>query len=100
MRQMAERLGWNVSSYQHLETGTRKMDVETVLRLAFILDVAPVHLICPWNDEDAFRVEEVEVPAAQARAWVRGHEPLPSTDDYEFFRTVPRSEFQTPHSSE
>src|SRR5262249_20286042 len=55
--------------------------IEDVLALAAALDVAPIHLIVPVNDEATISVASklADVPARIAREWVGGRAPLRHT---------------------
>lgn len=82
---------WTVTK---LETG-RRQNVTIVELLAFarVLDVAPINLLIPPTDEGTFYVTPVEsVPPSEARAWLRGDEPLPGTDLRIFLTEVPLNE--------
>jgi len=95
---MWERTGirWDRFTVANLETGRRKnITVPELLALARVLDVAPVHLLVPVDDQP-FRLLPKEVqPADRVRAWVCGEEPLPMTDRRIFRTEVPLDEVPT-----
>jgi transcriptional regulator with XRE-family HTH domain len=76
-------------------TRARNLSVEDLLAVAVALNVSPVHLVCPTNDEVQLRVTPRDVVwAGRARAWIRGYWPLREQDDrQDFFREIPRAEF-------
>lgn len=85
-----------------IEKGGTRADnapLSEILALAAALDVAPVHLIVPLEDETAVAVTPgLVVPAAVARAWVRGKHPLavqPNPNDLRAFASErPAQEIQ------
>lgn len=87
---------WEAGVVTKLETGRRKsLSVTEMLALAYVLDVAPVHLLVP---PDAYDVpyplaEGVEVSAHDVRGWIRGQAALPGTDRRLYFSEVPDREF-------
>jgi transcriptional regulator with XRE-family HTH domain len=105
--QLAERLRdvgleWDRSIIANLETGRRAgVDVAELLALAYVLRVAPVHLLIPIDDELApYHVTPTQaVRAGRARAWVRGDDPL-SADRREYFSEVPEHEWTPPPRTE
>jgi len=74
----------------------REVTVSELFALAQALDVAPVHLLVPADApaDDAYQV----TPATSAtvwdvRAWVRGFQELPGSDQRRFYTAVPEVEF-------
>ncbi len=88
-------LKWDRSVVANLENGRRStVSVEELLALAFVLEVAPVHLIVPLDDDGWLAVTpDVSTTNPLARAWIRGAEALPWTDERRFYSEVPESEF-------
>lgn len=92
-------IGWDRYVVTNLERGRRQnVTVDELLALAYVLNVAPVHLLVPIDDEDR---PYAVVPASGARAgvvrqWIRGLVPLPSTDRRRFFSFVPEREWVPP----
>jgi transcriptional regulator with XRE-family HTH domain len=101
--QLAERMRaagveWDRNIVANLETGRRaSVDVAELLALAYVLAVAPVHLLIPTDDELApYHVTPSSaVRAGRARAWVRGDDPL-STDRRDYYSEVPEHEWTPP----
>lgn len=90
---------WDRSIVANLENGRRKtVSVVELLALARVLDVAPVHLLVPTEDDDApYRmVPSSVVSAGRARAWIVGLFHLPSTDERLYYSEVPRYEWIPP----
>lgn len=97
--------GFNRTVIANLESGRRKfVTVDEALGLAFVLDVAPLHLVVPTEADPAFSDDRYlpvsgdqdrdgwGIPAA--RAWVRGEYCPPSRDPRVYFSEVPTEEFQ------
>lgn len=77
-----------------IETGARGVSLDEAVLLAVALDVAPVHLLTPRDDDEPVSVAPaVTVAADRARRWVRGLEPLPDHDDQSYRTEVPASEW-------
>jgi len=87
-----------------LENGRRaSVTVEELLALAYVLSVAPVHLIVPPLDAEAsertpYRVIPAGNPTVPsfARAWIRGQTPIGTVDAKRYFSEVPDSEWSPP----
>lgn len=83
-----------------IEVGDRGVSLDEALLLAAALEVAPVHLFMPLDDEVKVRVvPAAAVSATHGRAWVRGEAPLPGQNRRYYFSEVPDSEFEPPRSS-
>jgi transcriptional regulator with XRE-family HTH domain len=84
---------FHTSVLANLETGRRRfVTVAELLALAVVLGVAPVHLLVPVDDEGDYAITpNVSVPAARARAFIRGTDPLDS-DAKTYHMHVPTSE--------
>ncbi len=97
-RMQAAGIPWTRLVVTKLETGRRQsVSVEELLALAYVLDVAPVHLMVPWDDEAPCRVTgALTQPAAAVRQWVRGwphsRDGLEGTDGHLYRRHTPDSE--------
>lgn len=92
----------NRSVIANLESRRRKtVTLEEVLTLALVLDVAPVHLIVPIEEDDQYDAERYLVapdqtfPIREARAWIKGDLPLAAQDPRTYFSEVPREDFRT-----
>ncbi len=94
-------LPWDRSIVANLENGRRaSVSVEELLALAYVLDVAPVHLLVPVENDVPYRPTPVwETDSARVREWVRGREPLTSTDPRTYFSEVPTQEWEPPSRS-
>lgn len=72
----------------------RPVTVDELLVLAYVLDIAPVHLMAGTEDDDA------ELPVTpvishtrtDVRRWIRGFKPIPDMDVREWLRNRPASE--------
>lgn len=111
-KQLAEEMTkagipWDRSVVANFESGRRSyVTVEEMLMLAYVLEVAPVHLmVSPWR-HSGDRLEDRDVkllPLARgglishtmARAWIRGQYPA-GADERRYFSEVPESEFELP----
>lgn len=104
-------LPWKREIVANLETGRRtNITVEELLGLAYVLSVAPVHLLVPplpsrmWgeaapNDPNDTDTElqvtpALSVPLYRVRQFIRGARPLPGVDARLFYTEVPPHEFQ------
>ncbi len=81
----------------NIETGRRRgVSVDELLALAYVLEVAPVHLLVPLEDTGVFyrfTPSWAAFPVA-VRAWVRGEYALPGIDRRGFYAEIPESEVQ------
>src|SRR5262245_255345 len=84
-QQLADRLGEILGrrvdrvTISKLEAGGTRSDasVEELFGLAIALNVGPVHLLVPLDDDEAVDVvPELTVPAPLMRDWIRGGRPL------------------------
>ncbi len=90
-------LAWDRSIVANLENGRRSsVSVEELLALAYVLDVAPVHLLVPLEEVHYAVTPQWQTSSGRVRRWVRGEHPLPRTDPRVFFSEVPQQEWQTP----
>jgi transcriptional regulator with XRE-family HTH domain len=80
---------------QRVSRAPRPVTVDELLILAYVLDVAPVHLIAGLGDEPVLVSPEWTVGATGARAWIRGQAPIEGGDRKAFEATVPDSEAHT-----
>lgn len=94
---MAEAgVGWDRNTVASLENGRRSaVSVEELLCLAYVLDVAPVHLGVPLDADGWYAVTpDVATTYEHARAWIRGTDALPGTDERKYFSEVPQDEWR------
>lgn len=88
---------WDRSIVANFETGRRStVNVEELLALAYVLDVAPVHLLVPPESGPYNPVSIVESNTANVRAWIRGTRELAGQDPRRFFAEVPLDEYEPP----
>lgn len=94
--------GLDRSTLAKIEAGRRqRIGVEELLTLAYVLDVAPVHLLVPIDEAGEYRV----TPAGEVfdfgvvRDWVRGFDGLPESDGRMYRSEVPAHEFGVPRES-
>jgi transcriptional regulator with XRE-family HTH domain len=96
-------LGWlrkngqprmSVQSLAKIEAGIRsRVTLDEAMALALALNVAPVHLFLPRDDDaDVEITSKVHARAADVRAWVRGERPVPHVDEVAYRQEVPDSE--------
>jgi transcriptional regulator with XRE-family HTH domain len=77
----------------NIETGRRRgVTLEEAMTLAYVLDVAPVHLFVPVEEQWFLVAPTCVVGAGLAREWVRGHQPLPGQDQQSYRAEVPDEE--------
>jgi hypothetical protein len=80
-----------------IEKGQRAdVRLSDLFAYALALDVAPIHLLVPLEDEGAIVVTESKtVSARRAREWIRGRALLRDADPRGFFNQLPESEQRT-----
>ena len=94
-----------VAKIENGGTRAENISVRDLLAFAAALNVAPVHLIVPFEDEVLVDGERKSVRLAitprvsaftsQARGWIRGNNKLRREDDEQSFYThIPRVEFE------
>jgi hypothetical protein len=89
----ARGIQWDRPVVANLESGRRRsVSVEEWLVLALILQVAPIHLLIPVDAEQIEVTPSEQLPAGDARAWVRGELPLEPDDRATFERHRPTDE--------
>jgi transcriptional regulator with XRE-family HTH domain len=81
-----------VIGLRRIEKGERRVDVDDLIALAVVLNVAPVDLLVP-NDVEADRpyalADETTSTAGEVRKWIGGRAPLrPLTNAVEFTEAV------------
>lgn len=73
------------SALARIERGTRGVPLDEALAIAAALEVSPLSLVLPAESGDPIAITpSIVVTSAEARAWLRGDEPLPG-QDREFF---------------
>lgn len=98
-------ISWDRSVVTALETGRRQsVSVEELLALAYVLSVAPVHLLVPPVSQEQLRAARslyavaprAAAPTAVIREWIRGRAPIGNTDARMYFGEAPVDEFTAP----
>lgn len=93
---------YNLENGRRDDSGRRRRDVtvDELLKLAYVLSVAPVHLLVPpvdGNEVVPYRfIEGVTTTPGFARAWIRGQSPIGRVTARDYFSEVPDSEWQVP----
>ena len=79
-----------------VEQGQRRLDVSELFAFAYALDVSPLHLMVPADDDAggvAVTPDVTLTKSGNLRRWIRGHVPLAGQDGSRFYRiAVPLSE--------
>lgn len=97
-----ERL--TINALQNIEYGRRdkegrrrrEITVDELLIFAFVLNVAPLHLLVPPEGTVYPLLPRETELSSRVREWIRGREPLPHTDPRVFFAEVPKEDWQPP----
>ena len=76
-----------------IEKGTRELTLREAFHFAWALDVAPVHLFTPTDDEPIDIGPNMQAEPHEVRAWIRGQWPL-FQDARVYFSMVPEEEFK------
>jgi transcriptional regulator with XRE-family HTH domain len=89
---------WDRGTVAKLETGRRaNVSVAELLALAYVLAVAPVHLLVPLEDKTPYQATPTQVePAGAVRDWVRGAWYIDGVDVRGFFAELPPHEYLPP----
>lgn len=96
----------NRSVIANIESGRRKyVTVDELCCLAYALDVAPVHLLVPTDDDpgelDLYAAAPDRfLPVRDAREWIRGAMVPPGRDPRQYFANVPADEFEAIRASD
>jgi transcriptional regulator with XRE-family HTH domain len=75
----------------------RAVSVDELLALAYALEVSPLDLLVPIDDEQTISVPGTghgEWPREQVRDWVRAWAPLPGIDERLFYAELPPEEWR------
>jgi transcriptional regulator with XRE-family HTH domain len=71
---MPELNRWLITN---IETGRREsISVDELYVLARALDVSPIHLLTPYDDQEVFVTPVEQHPSQRVRQWVTGQQPL------------------------
>lgn len=86
---------WGRQTVTKLENDSRaSISVQEMFALAYVLDVAPVHLVVPVEDVTYAPLPGQNMHPQYVRAWIRGERPLGEQDPRIFYSEVPENEFQ------
>ncbi|GAB2836354.1 hypothetical protein GCM10027176_45870 [Actinoallomurus bryophytorum] len=96
----------SAATLSNIETGrpkdgqrTRDVTVDELVVLALALNVAPVHLLVPIDDDNT-GYPATNVRAGRTREWIRGYHPLSGTaeapSERDYFSEVPEFEWTPP----
>jgi transcriptional regulator with XRE-family HTH domain len=77
-----------------LEQGARQVTLRDLYDIAAVLNVAPVHLLTPLEDEAPVEIAGRVLTARNARAWIRGRRLLRGADPAAFTRQLPDRELR------
>jgi len=87
---------WSRVVVTKLETGRRPgVSVEELLALAFVLDVAPMHLLVPGGDQGepcVYLPDGREANREVVREWIAGRRPIHGQDLNRFIAGVPSTD--------
>ena len=72
-----------------VESGKRGLPLDEAFRSALALDVAPINLFLPLEDEDVQITPRMVASSTELRSWVVGNQPLPGQDLRTFVSEVP-----------
>ena len=115
IRQLREARGWSVAELatrckdaglprltstvlyklesQRQNRAPRPVTVDELLILAFVLDIAPVHLIAGLDDDAELPISpDWTISASGARQWIRGFAPIAGSNKKLYNANVPPSE--------
>jgi len=97
-QELADRLGELGSPIDRvaiakLETSQRRLLTDEAFLFAFALDVAPINLFLPLEDEDIQVASRTAASSVALRGWVSGEAPLGGQDARRYFSEVPEAEF-------
>lgn len=94
----AEKLGKELTRHgakfdrftiSNLESGKRQnVTVNELLAMAMVFDVAPINLLVPLDDSPYQITTQREEGSDTVRAWMRGEDALPGTDDRTYYAEV------------
>lgn len=93
-QQLADTLVVPQSTVARIESGRRTISVGELLRIAWALDVAPVHLLAA-----SFRPQDVPIQGGlglspkDAREWIRGETPIPGGDHRAYYDNISEEEW-------
>lgn len=90
-------LRWDRFTVASLENGKRQnVTVHELFALALTLDVAPINLLVPLDDEPYQITQTRTEDASTVRAWVRGEAALPGMDERTFLAEAPLCDLRRP----
>jgi transcriptional regulator with XRE-family HTH domain len=94
-QQLADTLGVPQSTIARIESGGRMISVGELLRIAWALDVAPVHLLAAsFRPQDIPIQEGLRLSPKDARDWIRGDTPIPGGDHRSYYDNISEEEWE------
>lgn len=91
---------WDRFTVANLENGKRQnVTVQELFALALALDVSPTSLIVPLDDRPYQVTPTRTEHSDMVRAWVRGEEPLPGTDERTYRAEVSLADMRKAHTT-
>lgn len=95
---------WDRQVVSKLENGRRQViTADELAALSLVLDIALVHLVVPTDaipDDQCWITPTTWATPAEARAWIRGQQPLAGMDARRYGSQVPPDEFPAPSAFE
>lgn len=91
---------WDRFAVASLENGKRQnVTVQELYALSIALNVAPVNMLVPLDDRPCRVTPTRTEPANAVRAWIRGQQPLPGTDERTFRTEVSLADLKAEHTT-
>jgi transcriptional regulator with XRE-family HTH domain len=92
-------ISWDRFTVANLESGKRQnVTVQELYALALALDVSPTNLLVPLDDRPYQITPTRAENADMVRAWVRGEEPLPGSDERTYRAEVSLADMRKAHT--
>jgi hypothetical protein len=94
--QLSRQVLWDIEGGRVKGQRRRQVNVDEWVTIALALDVAPVNLLVPLDDDDAqcTVTPKVSDRAGIVRSWVRGHHALPGTERRMYYSYAPETELR------
>jgi transcriptional regulator with XRE-family HTH domain len=89
---------WDRGIVAKLETGRRRtLGVDELLALAYVLDVAPMHLMVPLDNQTPCQITPMlSEPAWAVRRWIGGFRPPAGGSERRYFSEQPDGDWYPP----
>jgi transcriptional regulator with XRE-family HTH domain len=77
-----------------VELGKRGLSLDEALQYAYVLDVAPVHLLVPVDQDERLKLsaQVFDFSPAELRAWIRGQRPVLLQNPRTYYAEAPAEE--------